>query len=111
MLQHDSIISYNVPQFVSDCASYSQLCDIISKLVTAVVHSIEKLNCVMSHVTEWLQRLRINEKFKPPFTIMNSKEDSANVDTSISISMIKAISAIAAPVKLQHFAKRLISST
>ena len=63
----------------------------------------------MSHITEWLRRLRINDKYKPSFTTMNSKKDSSNVDISMYIPMVTIIYIVAAPVKPQYCTKRLLS--
>ena len=65
----------------------------------------------MSHVTEWLRRLRINDSFQPTFTTMNSHETSAKVNTSTALCNVIPIVAIATPVKPQHCSKRLMSST
>ena len=65
----------------------------------------------MSHVTEWLRRLRINDSFQPTFTTMNSHETSEKVNTSAALCNVMPKSAIATPAQPHHYSKRLISST
>ena len=65
----------------------------------------------MSHVTEWLRRLRISGSFQPTSTTMNSHETSTNVNTSTALCNRMPISAIVTPAKPHHCSKRLMSST
>ena len=65
----------------------------------------------MSHVTEWLRRLRINDSFQPTFTTTNNHETNAKVNASTSLCTVVPISTVATPAKPQHYSKRLILST
>ena len=107
MSQH-SIIPHNL---VNDCATYSQLCEITSQLVITVVNSKEKSNSVMSHVTEWLRRLRMNKNVQPSFTTTNIDEPSLKVNTPTSLCNVQPKSAVAAPAQPHHCGKRLVSCT
>ena len=87
---------------VNDRATYSQLCEITSQLVIAVVNNKEKSNSVMSHVTEWLRKLRINDNFQPTFTTMNNNKTNATSSTSTSLSNVIPMSAVASAAKPDH---------
>ena len=65
----------------------------------------------MSHVTEWLRRLRIDDNFQPTFTAMHINDTTAKVKTSMSLSNVIPISTVASPDKPQHCSKRLTLST
>ena len=64
---------------IKDRATYNQLCQITSQLVIAVVNDKEKSNSVMRYVTEWLHRLRINDKFEPTFNTLKNNETNRKI--------------------------------
>ena len=65
----------------------------------------------MSHVTEWLRRLRINDNFQPTFTTMNNNKTNATSSTTTSLSNFTPMHAVASAAQPHHCNKRLLSST
>ena len=70
-----------------------------SQLIITVVNSKEESNSAMSHITEWLRRLRINDSFQPTFTTPNNNETNAKANTSTAICNVMPISGVTTPAK------------
>ena len=70
----------------------------------------ENYNSVIGYIIEWLQRLNINVKFKPSFTIVDRNKTSSIIKTSEYVPVVNIKFAIVAPTKLYHYNKRLLSS-